>query len=406
MVPRLATHTDCTGCSSCANACAHYAIEMRADAEGFLQPFIDAEKCVECGLCVKKCPVLNPLEIKLNKQIAYAVINYEDRTVSSSGGAFSMFARYVLNKGGAVYGSMIDENLQVYHTRITSEEDLSKLRGSKYVQSKVGNTFQEAKNDLMNGLTILYSGTPCQVAGLYAFLGKRYEGQLLTLDLVCHGIPNQLVFDNYIEKIKKSTRLKSGNGNVEGFRFRKLDSWDYRPAVKFSETKWQMLSQEDNAYMSAFFKGLLYRESCFRCQYAKIERVGTFTIADFWGVGRYGKAFKKNVASGVSLVLDNYGQMQQILNNISGNVYVEKRTIEEARAENDNLNFPIKRPQQRDNAMMDFLDRSTDLKTFCKKYNLLENKDWKFYMKNWLKNLIYFFGLYNVYKTVSYKLGK
>lgn len=405
-MPSLASNKICTGCSSCANACAYHAIEMRADAEGFLQPHIDAEKCVKCGLCEKKCPVVNPVGKQGMSQKAYAVICYEDKKKSSSGGAFSMFARYVLQNKGIIYGAAMDEDLQVSHIRVDNLDGLEKLRGSKYVQSCMGNSYTEAKNDLKNGKTVLFTGTPCQIAGLYKYLGKKYEGQLITLDLVCHGVPNQQVFDSYIEKLKKSTRPKAGSMNIEGVRFRKLDSWDYRPAVKFTESNWKILTQESNSYMSAFFRAYTYRESCYHCQYANLERNGTFTIADFWGIGRHGKSFSKNVSSGVSLVIDNCGMMTELMPQLSKWAYIEERSIEEAIAENQNLKMPMKRPAERDTAIRDMLDMDVNLLEYAEKYRLKKKENAKYYISKLTKDLIYALGLYNVYKSISYKMGK
>lgn len=402
----LAESKLCTGCGACMNACTHEAIVMTEDHEGFLQPQINKNKCVECGLCEKKCPVLNPFSSDCKNQKTYAVINYYDRKVSSSGGAFSIFARYVLNRGGVVYGATMSKDMKVFHIRVTSVEELSKLRGSKYLQSCIGTTYKEAKEDLRKGRTVLYSGTPCQIAGLYKFLGHSYGDLLITIDLVCHGVPNQKLFDTYIDKLLESHRIKKSEKNNIEFRFRKFDSWSIIPAVKFPESKWQVLYQEDNAYMSAFFESLLYRECCYKCSYSNLNRVGTFTIADFWGIGRHGKSFKKNVSSGVSLVLDNKGKMQDVISCTNELIYTEERSLEEAQAENWNLNYPVKRKIARNNAVADFLNENMSLQSFCVKYGLLEKKNLKYYLKKYSKSIIYFLGLYNMYKSISYKLGK
>ena len=403
---KLATKKDCTGCAACANVCSKSAITMQADEEGFLQPYIDVEQCVECGLCEKRCPALHPLNPKPKEQRAYAIINFADRKLSSSGGAFSLFARYVLNQGGAVFGATIDEKLQVFHTKIEKVDDLKKLRGSKYVQSDIGDIYQEVKKELRAEKNVLFCGSPCQVAGLYAFLGQRNEDKLITLDLVCHGVPNQAIFNAYLRKLKNSPRLKAGEKNIEEFRFRKLDSWSIVPAVKFAKSKWQRLEQEDNAYMSAFFRGITYRESCFKCRYANLNRVGDFTIADFWGIGRHGKTFKKNVASGVSLVLDNRGKMAKLHRELEKNTYIEEREVSEAVVENCNLHDTVKRLPERNSAIKDMLDDSISLRTFGAKYHLLKKENWMHSLVKYGKDLIYALGLYNVYKTLIYKIGK
>ena len=172
------------------NACSKSAIVMAEDSEGFLQPRIDVDKCVECGLCQRVCPVLHPIQNEGSKRKVYAFINYTDRKVSSSGGAFSFFARKILDEGGVVFGATMDDNLQVYHIGVESIDELHRLRGSKYVQSKIGSSYKEVRFLLQSGRRVLFVGTPCQIAGLYKFLGRRYEELLLTLDLICHGVPN------------------------------------------------------------------------------------------------------------------------------------------------------------------------------------------------------------------------
>lgn len=399
---QLAEKLDCTGCASCVQSCTHSAIVMQSDKEGFLRPVIDENKCIECHLCEKRCPVLHPLHINVDKQAAYAVISYKDRNLSSSGGAFSLFARKILNEGGVVFGASMDEQQNLRHIPIFNVDELSKLRGSKYVQSEIGDCFQVIKKLLREGKKVLFCGTPCQVAGLYSYLNARYEDLLITLDLVCHGVPSQLVFRTYLEKLKKSIALSGGN--IEGFRFRKLDSWDYRPAVKFSKSKWQILEQEKNVYMGAFFKGWTYRECCFNCQYANLKRVGTFTIADFWGIGKHGIPFKKNVASGVSLVIDNQGLMPKYMEGVKQESYIEYRPLDEALHENHNLTAPVKREPQRDTAVMDLLNPNISLLEFAKKYNLLDPKSIRTFFKRLFKNLIYALRLYNTYKSITYKL--
>lgn len=403
----LADKNNCTGCSSCANICNHKAIAMITDEEGFLQPKINQELCIECGLCAKVCPILhsNAQKVEIGNQEAYALISHQDRKVSSSGGAFSVFSRWILNQGGIVYGATIDKSFQVYHVGIDKLKELDKLRGAKYVQSRIGNTYREAKDWLKKGRKVLFTGTPCQIAGLYGFLnGKKYEGFLYTLDLVCHGVPSQQTFDAYLNKIKINRPTNSGN--IEAFQFRKLDSWSIIPTIKFTESKWEILKYADNAYMNAFFEGLTFRESCFRCKYCNTNRVGTFTIADFWGIGKYGHKFKRNVACGVSLVIDNYGIIPQITETLKQYAYIEKRWMEEAVAEQTNLKHPMPRNEMRDNIVKDMINPTISLKNFSKKYNLPYRKTIKSVLKESIKTLIYNLGLYNVYKTISYKLGR
>lgn len=406
-MPNLPITQGCTGCGACAQSCAKQAIKIVENKEGFFMPQVDLAKCVDCGLCEQRCHVLNRPEQDLSKQKTYAVINYEDRKKSSSGGAFSMFARYVLGKGGVVFGAAYDPFPTLKHIAIESLDELDRLRGSKYVQSEIGDTYKQVKDLLKTDRMILYTGTPCQIGGLYAYLGgKRYEGQLITLDLVCHGVPNQTTFKAYLEKLKKTKYFDSAEPrNFVAFRFRNLDSWDYRPAVKISKPdKWKLLNQEANVFMTAFFRGTLYRESCFNCQYANCNRVGTFTIADFWGIGKHGVKFSKGVAAGVSMVIDNQGLLEQMKPELHG-CYIEERTLDEARAENGNLNEPVGRRKERDTAIIDMLDENVSLMQYAQKYHMLDGF-LKHLVKKLFKDVIYGLHLYNIYKTISYKLEK
>lgn len=406
MMIKLAERNTCTGCHACMNVCPKNAITMVEDSEGFLQPNINTDKCVGCKLCQKTCPVLNPLPIENATPKVYAFINYPDRKISSSGGAFSFFARKILAEGGVVFGATIDKNLKVYHISIEKTDELYKLRESKYVQSKIGTSYKEAKKYLTAGRKVLFTGTPCQIAGLYKYLGKRWAGLLVTLDLVCHGVPSQKVFDTYLGKLAKLKKfLPTVAGEIVGFRFRNVDSWSIVPAVKVTNYKnWCILNQESNTYMTAFFKGLIFRECCYNCKYANTKRIGTFTIADYWGVGTKGTKFQKNISAGVSMIIDNNELIDKFIKP-TDNIYIEERTLEEATLKNENLNHPFVRPKGRDAAIMDLLSPKNSLKDYAQKYDMLD-PFFKNLVKILFKRMVYGVGLYNVYKTISYKIGR
>ena len=203
--------------------------------------------------------------------------------------------------------------------------------------------------------------------------------------------------------MKQSTHLKEHNKDVTGYRFRKLDSWSIVPTVKFAESKWQVLEQEDNAFMSSFFHLMTFRECCYKCQYSQKNRVGTYTIADYWGIGKDGLKFNKNVSAGVSLVLYNGGPTKDILVEMHDLAYIEERPLDECLKYNHNLNAPSVRPNTRNTAVADMLDDSISLLEYSQKYNLLENK-WEHMAKKTIKNIIYGLGIYNMYKTISYKI--
>lgn len=362
---KLADHKDCTGCSACANACHHHAISMTTDGEGFLMPEINADLCVECKLCEKSCPITNPL-VNQNTDTpkAYAVWNEVDRKVSSSGGAFSSFARRTIAQGGVVFGAAFDSDLHCHHIKVTDVDGLDALRGSKYVQSNIGNSFAEIRNLLRDGVQVLFCGTPCQVAGLKAFLRNDYEN-LLTLDLACHGVPSDALFQAYRAKI--STRFA---GRIDGFEFRRRDGWGKAPSISV-DGKFQPIYGVDSLYMNAFDKNAIFRQSCYHCPFAKVPRIGDCTLADFWGIGRYGKPFRHDVMKGVSLVLVNNPKGQQAIGEWES-TFVEERLLDEALRENHNLSGPSVEPPHRAEIIAAFLDKEVSLEEVDKRFGIVD----------------------------------
>lgn len=197
----------CSGCSACANACPKKCISMRPDIEGFVYPEVDMRKCVECNICTQVCPFINPYPISKSKQ-AYACKSKDEtvRISSSSGGIFSLIADYFLDRGGVVFGAGFDENMKLVHQSVDTKEALKLLRGSKYVQSDMGNCFSEAKMLLDDGKLVLFSGTPCQISGLRHFLNKGYDN-LFCADVVCHGVPSPSVWKSYVSYQEKKPGL-------------------------------------------------------------------------------------------------------------------------------------------------------------------------------------------------------
>ena len=190
----------CTGCAACANICPKNAINMTVDSKGFLRPFVFVDKCVNCNLCQKTCP--QNKNATMNDGEIYAAVSKNDtiRKKSTSGGAFSSLASYILDNNGVVFGAELTDDLRVAHTSIERFDDIYKLRGSKYIQSDIGNTYREAKKYLSDNRLVLFSGTPCQISGLKEYLGKEYDN-LITIDILCHGVPSPLVFEKFINNI-------------------------------------------------------------------------------------------------------------------------------------------------------------------------------------------------------------
>lgn len=305
----------CTNCMACYNVCPVGAIEMIEDKDGFVYPSIVEEKCTHCGLCTKKCPALNLEQTKeiskrLEKPAAYGgyIKDEEVRKNSSSGGVFSILSKYVLNKGGYVCGARFTKGGICEHVIVDNWEDLAPLRGSKYVQSNINNCYKEIKSLLEQDKYVLFTGTPCQVAGLYAVLGKDYE-KLITVDLLCHGVPSQKVFREYLNELTGGLEEE-----VQNFKFRdKKDGW-WKPSISFLLRGHYYYYYWEEAYIQGFLNNLILRQSCTDCKYSKTPRNGDFTIGDFWGVENNYIELHDN--GGTSAILVNSIKAKTIMENI------------------------------------------------------------------------------------------
>jgi len=277
---RLASREQCTGCSACSKVCPSNAISMRPDAEGFLVPVVDPVLCVECGVCVRTCPVINPLLPGNQPATVYAAIHQNDlvREKSSSGGVFSALAEHVLAEDGVVFGAAFDQDMVVQHIAISTIAELDKLRGSKYVQSDLKNTFVEAKHHLQSGEKVLFCGTPCQIAGLKKFLKKNYS-KLVCIDFICHGVPSPFTWRSYLDSLP----LK--RPDFVSFRD-KTSGWHNFQIVLGASSSGPSLREKfsDNYYMKAFLADFGLRKSCYACKFKGGHSGSDITIGDFWGV--------------------------------------------------------------------------------------------------------------------------
>lgn len=334
----------CVGCGLCDNVCNFGAIDMTVDQEGFYRPEVN-DNCVECGLCEKKCPSLK-FQKEGNREIGYktkkyyaawAIENY--RNEGGSGGIFPLLSSNFILNGGVVYGSSFSEGCkEVYVRRVANLEELPSLFKSKYVQSKVGNAFRLVREDLENNKKVLYVGTPCQVDALYSFLGKNYNN-LYTIDILCHGVPSPFAYQKFLEEI-------SDGNNVLNVDFRdKTYGWGKLIKVEFSNGK-SVFHHWNQEYLRAFSNGLSVRESCFKCNYSQLNRVGDVTIGDFWGVKSLAEDLDDN--KGTSIVAINTDKGSELVELIKNELKeLREMPYEEVVKQQSRANAAISRPMPR-----------------------------------------------------------
>ncbi|MCM1139934.1 MAG: Coenzyme F420 hydrogenase/dehydrogenase, beta subunit C-terminal domain [Muribaculum sp.] len=375
---RITDKKDCVGCNACMQRCPKKCITMHEDEQGFLYPRVDESLCINCGLCEKVCPVINqddpqkPLEV-------YAAKNLDDeiRMSSSSGGVFFALAKSVIDEGGVVFGARFNEKWEVVHDCADTLEGIKAFQTSKYVQSRVGDCFTRAEKYLMEGRKVLFTGTPCQLAGLRLFLCKDYGEQLLKVDVVCHGVPSPLVWREYLKYITarpkgalagKNTDFQSLNGipALAGISFRdKKFGWEkFGFAVRTSATKGsgensdlqsairQKPEEENyfffealdkNLFMQIFLKNLDLRPSCYACPAKCGKAHSDITLADFWGIRRsYPDLYDPK---GVSLLLCNTTYGEKTLGKLE-NISLTEVSYGPALAANPSIEKSVAIPKQ------------------------------------------------------------
>lgn len=316
---QIVDKSQCCGCTACVSVCPKQCIAMQEDEEGFLYPVVDTSLCIDCNLCQKVCPELHPMNTRTPLHV-YAAKHKDEqiRLASSSGGIFTLLAEKVIDEGGVVFGARFNASWEVVHDYTETKEGLTAFRGSKYVQSWLGNCFSKVRSFLSEGRKVMFTGTPCQIAGLKQYLRKEYDN-LLTVDVVCHGVPSPKVWRMYLDEVarkgKKNTVLPHSihgrDALIKGISFRdKCLGWKkYSFALTLSEATADgekntvLLSSvfTENLYMNVFLSNLSLRLSCYACP-AKAGKSGSdITIADFWGIEDVLPDFEDD--KGISLVL-------------------------------------------------------------------------------------------------------
>lgn len=294
---------DCCGCGACVNACSVNAITMKENEMGFIYPAVDETLCVGCGICEKVC-VFNDKSAGANGEATvYAAVTKNKAVLaeSSSGGIFTEIAEAVIDKGGAVFGAAWAEDFSLNHILAENKDDLKKLRGSKYVQSSTGDTFKKAEELLKNGKYVCYSGTPCQIAGLKAFLRKEYDN-LLTIDLICHGVPSVKMLKDDLAYVSGKKKIK-----VKDVKFRdKKYGWGVTGSLDDGKLKVKY-DAGNSPYYFYFLNGEVYRDSCYNCRFPSEGRQGDITLGDYWGIKQelVSKMNGADLDKGISCVLVN-----------------------------------------------------------------------------------------------------
>lgn len=305
----------CSGCYACVNACPKNCIKMIPDKEGFWYPQIDKENCIDCGLCEKVCPIIykwQPDNSRTTTAMAAINMNEDIRLKSSSGGIFTLIAEEIIKRGGVVFGAAFaDDFRSVHHIYVDNTESLEKLRGSKYVQSKIGDTYKQAKDFLDSGRIVLFTGTPCQIGGLYSYLRKPYEN-LFTQDIICHGVPSPMVWEKYIDEREK----KSASTTQRMFFRHKKYGWKtYAVLFEFSNNTAYVKNLLEDPYMRLFLSNVCLRPSCYSCSFKTESRQADITLADFWGV-QY-TVPKMDDDKGTSLVISHSEKGVHLMKSIS-----------------------------------------------------------------------------------------
>ena len=360
---------NCCGCSACVLVCPKQCISMSADKEGFLYPQVDGAICINCGLCDKVCPVINQEEPREPLAVYAAKNNNEEiRLKSSSGGIFTLLAEQIIAEGGVVFGARFNESWEVVHDYTETIEGLEPFRGSKYVQSVIGDNFIKAKQFLKDGRKVLFSGTPCQIAGLKKFLRKEYEN-LLTVEVVCHGVPSPMVWRDYLDY--KRAKRASGKNTVSsslnelpviaGISFRdKTNGWK-KFAFKISyaaskaaenslsksadNTNYEITPFSEDLFMKGFLKNLYLRPSCYHCAARQGKSGADISIADYWGIQSIHPEIDDD--KGTGLILINTKQGANYFNSTANQIDSLTSSYNKAIMQNPCIVKSVKEPNRR-----------------------------------------------------------
>ena len=320
---KMTNKADCCGCGACADICPKRCITMKQDEEGFFYPATDPARCIDCGLCERVCPMLNKQASQTGEVKAWAAYAAEDdlRAKSSSGGLFTLLAETVLSRGGCVAGAAFDEDLSVRHILVDNGKDLDKLRGSKYVQSRMEDTYLCVKEQLQKGRPVLFTGVACQVAGLKAYLGKEYDN-LYTVDVLCHGVPSPKVWAQYLREQETDHGEKPA---AVAFRDKRTGWRRSSICVKFNEGAEYCRPGGEDRYMQLFLRDICLRPSCHSCRFKAVPRLSDLTIGDAWGIEKHMPELDDD--RGASVILINSEKGQKLFDRISSRLICRQGSL-------------------------------------------------------------------------------
>lgn len=326
----------CTGCQACVSICPQKCIILRDSHEGFGFPKILKTLCINCKRCEQVCPILYTPKLSVNT-ISYAAKNKneDERNQSTSGGVFSLLAEYVLEQEGVVFGAAYDANFSVQHMSVLDREHLYFFQGAKYTQSKIGTCFSDIKEKLEAKRLVLFSGTPCQCAGLKSFLGTEYDN-LITVDIICHGVPSPKVWQAYIDY--RSQKENDGIRPIKVNMRSKVTGWSrygYSTEFDYGNGKITCIHNSQDLFMQAFIGNICLRSSCSDCKAKGVERCTDFTLGDYWGIWNQYPEFDDNKGTSVVFVHSQKGQI--ILEQLSDKIDWLKVNLEDAYRENGSL---------------------------------------------------------------------
>lgn len=395
---KIKNKSDCTGCTACANICPKNAIEMVVDEEGFKYPKINKDKCINCDLCSKICPMLKKGIQEDNSIKFYGVYNKnnEIKKNSTSGGFFTALAEKIIENKGIVYGAKFDENFDVIHCGVESKEELSYFRGSKYVQSDLKMIFRDVKDKLENNRMVLFSGTPCQIYGLKAFLQRDYNN-LYCVEVICHGVPSPMLYEKY-----RDYKIKKYKSDIKRLSFREK-TYGYGSStmtIEFKNGKKYSRGHESDELIKAFLRGYCSRETCYSCKFKSFGTVGDFKMGDLWNAEKYlGEKFK----DGATLIITCSQKAEKILEQLEDKIQLKEIDKQKSEYYNGNGKNSM-------SMILNSADRPKERGEFLKNVNIMgieraKNKylkmTYKEYVKMRLKPVLYKFKILDKIKSKS-----